>query len=187
MNELTQPTWAVAEPARFSIDDFMRFVDAGVFEGEKAELVDGEIVRMNSAMPLHKLYQYQAHDALKAALDEEGGWTVYMEYSVRLGSATLRDIDVAIAKPLRPVRVFPGASTVLLAVEIADSTRLKDLGGKLRDYAVAGIPHYWVVDIDRRCTHVMSEPGDEKYAKRDPIPFGEPLVVPGTDRTIVVA
>ena len=63
----------------------------------------------------------------------------------------------------------------------------RDLGAKASDYVRGGIPNYWVVDLVGSAVHVMSAPGEDGYATRTIIRFGEDLAVPGTDAVIVVA
>jgi Uma2 family endonuclease len=65
------------------------------------------------------------------------------------------------------------ASAVRLIVEVADSTLSDDLGEKLADYATAGLPEYWVVDVRGRQILQHSGPGNGTYAPREPTRFGE--------------
>ncbi|HEY0791506.1 MAG TPA: Uma2 family endonuclease [Chthoniobacterales bacterium] len=44
-------------------------------------------------------------------------------------------------------------------VEIADSTLRRDLGFKASLYERAGIPEYWVVDVQHACLHVFALTG----------------------------
>ena len=60
------------------------------------------------------------------------------------------------------------------------------MGQKRVAYAAAGIPHYWVVDGERRVVHVFADPVPGDYAEVSTVRFGAPLAVPGTDRTIVL-
>jgi Uma2 family endonuclease len=75
---------------------------------------------------------------------------------------------------------------ILLAVEIADSTLAHDISRKRQAYAVAGIRHYWVVDIAGQRVHCHSDPQDGDYATVTSIAFGDPVPVPGTAATITV-
>ena len=175
-------------PARFSVDEFMEFVATGVLDGTgKVELVEGVIVRMSPALLPHTIYQRKLFLDLDAVFDSAGrNRTAQFELSLRLNDATLRVADIAVLDVPPLERRFADASTVLLIVEIADTSRERDLESKREDYARAGIPHYWVVDIEKRLVHMMTTPLDGDYATRKPAAFGEPLPVPETDRTIVV-
>lgn len=65
--------------------------------------------------------------------------------------------DVAcIAGPLRGTAAHP--TTAALVVEVADSTLFYDITTKAELYATAGVPDYWVVDINGRQLHVFRDP-----------------------------
>ena len=51
----------------------------------------------------------------------------------------------------------------LLIIEVADSTLAYDRSTKLRFYADAGIPEYWVVDCVAEAVEVHREPGPDGY------------------------
>ncbi len=88
---------------------------------------------------------------------------------------------------LRPwmLKDAPSVYQLASAREVADTTLEQDLGRKLRDYATAGIPVYWVVDVNAQVVHVMTQPSGGDY-KRNVLRFGEPLNVPGTNTTVVI-
>jgi Uma2 family endonuclease len=50
-----------------------------------------------------------------------------------------------------------------LAVEVADSTLRMDLSKKAELYARAGIPDYWILDVQNRRMIVHREPAAGKY------------------------
>jgi Uma2 family endonuclease len=58
------------------------------------------------------------------------------------------------------------------------------MGPKRAAYAIAEVPHYWVVDVNRKETVVMSDPADGDYRVRQVVPFDALLAVPGTKRKI---
>ena len=48
-------------------------------------------------------------------------------------------------------------------------------------------PVYWVVDVNARVVHVMSDPQDGVYSRREVVRFDEPLAIPGSDAAIILA
>jgi Uma2 family endonuclease len=62
-----------------------------------------------------------------------------------------------------------------LLAEVSSSTLDTDLGRKLKLYAAAGVPEYWVVDVNQRLIHQMWHPGGEAYAERREVAFGQPI------------
>jgi Uma2 family endonuclease len=57
-------------------------------------------------------------------------------------------------------------SDVLLVIEVADTSSRYDRTVKLRLYARAGIPEYWVVDAKTRTLEVHRAPAGDQYAER---------------------
>ena len=55
------------------------------------------------------------------------------------------------------------AEDALLVIEVADSSLAYDRSTKLRLYAEAGIPEYWVVDCTAETVEVHRDPGPDGY------------------------
>lgn len=179
-----------ATPARFTADEFaelMRHPPISHWIG-KVELVEGEIVRMSPANIPHWSVLRSVFLQLNHVLVTVGTeWLVGPEPAVRLGDGTVRSPDVGVFRdPDMSGKVFAVAD-LFIAVEVADTSLAFDLGEKLRDYAGAGVPHYWVVDINNRRTLGMTAPDGECYTVTAVTAFGEPLTVPGTNATITIA
>jgi Uma2 family endonuclease len=62
---------------------------------------------------------------------------------------------------------------VALLVEVSDTTLDLDLGPKLRIYAEAGVPEYWVVDLNGGRLTRMWEPVGDGDLIRDETPLGQ--------------
>ena len=155
----------------------------------KVELVDGRIVRKPPPGTPHwntqRLIMLQLIDIFRAVGPE---WIVGTEGAVRLSTGTVRVADVVVlrAPDLRRRGALDRAE-LFLAVEIADTTLRNDLGPKLRDYAEARVPHYWVADLKTRETHLMSAPEGRAYLEHATIPFGAPIPVPGAGATTILS
>jgi Uma2 family endonuclease len=52
---------------------------------------------------------------------------------------------------------------VLLLIEVAEGSLAYDRSTKLRLYAEAGIPEYWVVDCAAETVEVYRDPGPDSY------------------------
>ncbi len=179
-------SFAVAEagPARFTTAEFLRMCESGAFDDMKVELVDGELERMPPPGNEHGRRQMSVGIRLSRVIEEE---FLRGEVGIDLGSDTVLGCDAAIlSKPVTGNRILqPGEVT--LAIEVAETTRARDMDMKRVKYARAGIPHYWVVDGERSVIHVWGEPVNGDYAQIATVRFGEPLAVPGTDKTIAIA
>ena len=174
---------------RFTADEFERMIGTGAFDDllGGVELVRGEIVRMNSKYLPHVGNQSELFLVLAQLLRFDHTLRVFVEPSIRLSDDTVREPDIAVfERQPRGVNLVP-AGAVRLAIEVADSTLGRDLGIKLEDYARAGVPRVWVVDVQGEVVHLCAEPGREGYAARRVIRFGEPIALaPLADAELVI-
>jgi Putative restriction endonuclease len=60
-------------------------------------------------------------------------------------------------------------------VSVHDQAVLDHLGPKRVDYAKAGLPEYWVLDVNARALHRSFDLREGNYANRDIIRAGEKL------------
>lgn len=151
--------------------------DAGVLEGERVELLEGEIVRMPPIGPWlatttpRLIRSLPAHDV------------VLYQGTLPAGPASVPDPDLFVlsstAQPARALGqrlVAWDPADVLLVVEVSDTSLSNDLTIKAAIYAAAGCPTYWVISPD--AVTVFSQPGSSGYAERAEFTAGDRLRVP---------
>lgn len=119
--------------------------------GMRLELAEGLLVMTPMPLPWHR----RASNRLAYRLDEQlpGHLTALAEVDVVVTEwpLTIRVPDVLVTRTEVYERNPPrlAAADVLLAVEIlSDGTRRVDRILKPAEYAEAGIPRYWIVDVD---------------------------------------
>jgi Uma2 family endonuclease len=142
-------------------DDYDRLVDAGVFEGEPIELLEGFLVQMSPEGPPHVFVIDRLTELLVSAL--AGRYLVRISHPLALGERSEPEPDVAVAHRGDYRRAHP--RTALLVIESASSSRRRDLGFKADLYARHGIPEYWVVDVDAGQVVVHTQPRPNGYAR----------------------
>jgi len=162
---------ALPAPRRWNVHEYYRMAEVGILrEGERVELIDGEIVKHAQVSPRHA-----ARTDCLAGLGIERFGSVArtrIQSPVRLSRTCEPEPDLAIVRPElergRSYRVdHPTAEDVLLIVEVADSSLQYDLGRKERMYARAGVPELWVLD----------QRGDRLVLHRAPTPRGYASIV----------
>ncbi len=154
-------------------EEVQGMIEAGIIRhGEPFELIGGDLVAM-AAKGNH-------HETLKVSLQNY------------LGKARAEDIRVASETPLRlgphdepepefivyPKGMKPGdvrGETVLLVVEIADSSLPVDHNVKAPLYARFGVREYWVINARRLVTTVYRDPGSSGYRSCVEVPGSELL------------
>jgi Uma2 family endonuclease len=87
------------------------------------------------------------------------GWIVRLQDPVTLsGSEPEPDIVVARGTFRDYARRHPGAADIALVIEVADATLAFDRTKKAAQYAAAGIPEYWIVNLLDRQIEVHRDP-----------------------------
>lgn len=119
-------------------------------ENPRRELVDGVVHMMATPTPWHQGAAHALRNALRRLRPAE--LRVNGEVEIRLGDELRRNPDVLVVRAagfdLRKPRVHP--AQVVLAVEVVShGSETTDRDVKPREYAAAGIEHYWRVEIDQ--------------------------------------
>jgi Uma2 family endonuclease len=131
---------------RWSRSEYDRMVEAGVFApGERAELIDGEVVAVTPQGSLHAAAVGLAEQALRAAFGPAHHVRVQMPLALDPSSEPEPDVAVVAGSP-RDYRDAHPASA-LLVVEVADTTLAHDRERKGSLYARAGVAEYWLVNL----------------------------------------
>jgi Uma2 family endonuclease len=175
---------------RFTAEEFLELsaVPPLAEVAGKLELVEGVIVHVGPAQTPHAFYQSQALLRLSNAFGDPNpdGWMPLVELTVRLNGYTVRDPDIAVVRNPAGKTGAGIPDDVLMLVEIAYTTLRTDLLQKCQNYARAGVPHYWVVDVEGREVHIMHRPHEDDYLDKIVVPFGREISVPETNRTIMI-
>jgi Uma2 family endonuclease len=146
---------------RFTVAEVEAMVAAGVMEeDERVELIGGELVPMSPKGNQHEVLKIALVDHWIRARPEN--CTVAQGTTFRLSEDTYLEPDVVIYPRASGIGGLTGAS-VLLVVEIADSSLSYDIGRKAALYASFGIREVWVIDAVRLTTRVFREPGADGY------------------------
>ena len=147
--------------------DCRALAEAGLLDGERFELIDGELIRKMPKSRLHSLVLLRLVACLRNIF---GQWHVEQEVSINL-SAVLDatnepEPDAIVLK--RPSADFPqdnpGPADILLVAEVSVTTREYDLGAKAALYASAGITEYWVLDLPESRIVLHRHPDGDRYS-----------------------
>ncbi|WP_375397365.1 Uma2 family endonuclease [uncultured Sphingomonas sp.] len=106
--------------------------------------------------------------------DRETPLHVATEQSVAILPHSEPQPDIILTTEPRGAGAIP-VDSVALVVEVSASTLRFDLEDKARMYAAAGVPEYWVADVNARIIHRLWTPKGETYAERREGAFGEPI------------
>lgn len=156
----------------------------GVLEGTHYELIEGELIDKMGKQHPHVSCTYLMATTLEAIF---GRASVITETPIDVATEdnprNEPEPDVVVFRqPFPKFDRRPCAADILLLVEVASSSLGQDLSTKAKLYARAGIPEYWVVDINESRMFVHRDPSVGRYETRFEIDAKgavEPLSKPG--------
>jgi Uma2 family endonuclease len=165
---LARRLWTVAE--------IEAMVEAGIIlEDERFELIEGEVVPMSP--------KGAKHEHIKISLNK--WWVKRLPDGIEIAPETTLRLDLN--GFLEPDFVFFRSNTkiadispktVLLAVEVADTSMRYDTGRKAQIYATHGVDMLWVIDAGTLRTHRFAKPSAEGYLERRVVEPNEVLDLP---------
>jgi len=144
---------------RFSVEDYHRLCEIGLLdEDAPVELLEGWIVPKMPHSPLHDATVHVVQKLLSRVLPPE--WEVRVQSAVvTVDSEPEPDIAVVRGPDSRYRDHHPSTGEILLIVEIADSSVLKDRR-KVALYSSIHVPEYWIVNLQDRSVEVREQPND---------------------------
>lgn len=165
-----------------TLDEYERMIDAGIFaEIFRLELIKGELVEL---MPLGI-----AHDSIVARVNRlftrlvgDNALVWPQGNSVGLPESNSRpQPDITLLRWRDDIYAGKRARSedVLLVVEVSDSTLPFDGKTKAAIYAEAGIPEYWIANLQSKVIEVYKDPSAGKYQRITKAKRGEILQLPG--------
>jgi len=149
---------------RFTVDEYHRMIEIGIVrEGERVELIRGELVQKMGIGPGHVgcvafLNQRLVLRLADRALLSPGGPIVILPDSEPEPDITLLERRDDFYR-----RGHPRPADVRLLIEVADSSRRFDRNVKRPLYAEAGIAEYWIVDLVDELVEVHRQPEGGVY------------------------
>lgn len=148
----------LAEPVtrRWTREEFHEMAERGWFNGQRAELLEGEIVVQSPQKPLHYTTTERAAETLRIGFGP--GFHVRMQGQLELGPHSEPEPDVAVVAGSREDYAAQHPRTAALLVEVSDTTLANDRQRKGSLYARAGIADYWIINLVNYQVEVYRNP-----------------------------
>ncbi len=152
--------------AKWTIDEYHHMIDAGILSSRKVELLKGEIVEMSPEGEPHAYCSHEAAEYVANLLGDRA--TIRQAKPITLPNNSEPEPDIAIVQRLgREYRKHhPYPENIFWLIEYANSSLEKDLETKSKIYAEAGIPEYWVVNLQKLHLVVFRKPVDGEYTTK---------------------
>lgn len=157
---------------RLSRREYDQMVAAGIFdEDERIELLEGMLVTMSP--------QGEPHARVIEWLTQR--MIVWLGFDFRV-RCQLPYAASESSEPEPDLAIFRGdhrtddhPSEALLIVEVSDSSIRKDRILKQRVYAKAGLPEYWIVNVQAKTVEVYTQPRGDAFISHQVFRVGDVL------------
>lgn len=163
---LSDPGLSPIKRHRITVTEVLEMAHAGFFDGKpRMELIEGDLFEMAPIGPPHASIVSDLVHRLNTSLPDTV--TVRVQSSLALSEHDLPEPDIALVRtrPDRYARAHPGPKDVLAVIEVSDTSLAYDRGAKAALYAAAGVPIYWIFDINARRVLAFSTPSSAGYAE----------------------
>lgn len=147
--------------------EYERLVEAGAFDNERVELLEGFLVEMSPQKASHASAIEVLAELLYSA--RQPGQKVRVQLPLALGDESEPEPDLCVVPAGDHRQRHP--SQALLVIEVAESSLAKDRR-KAALYARAGVPEYWLVDVGGQRVEVRSQPEGGAYLRQETVASG---------------
>lgn len=152
----------------FTVEDYYKMADAGIIKpDDRVELINGEIIRMSPIKSFHASVVDILVEQLILKVHHQA--IVRAQNPIQLDDLSEPEPDIVLAKQQanRYSQHHPRPTDILLIIEVADSSLNYDRGVKSALYAKAGIPEYWIMNLQEQQVEVYRTPQDDGYAEQE--------------------
>jgi Uma2 family endonuclease len=151
--------------------EFERLAEAGAFEDERVELLEGAIVEMSPHGAPHASAIMRLSKLLIRSVGDQA--EVRVQLSFAASEISEPEPDLAVVPPGAYLEAHP--ETAHLLIEVSASSLRMDRGLKSSIYARANVPELWIVNVDERCVERHTAPRDGAYTSVSIVRPGEVL------------
>jgi Uma2 family endonuclease len=169
---LPQPIAPELIPARITLEQYHRMVDAGVWDDCHVELLNGVVVEISPEGIPHASKRTNAQEHLAKVLGDRIQLRIGAPITLPNGSEP--EPDIAVVRRLEDgySTHHPYPEDIYWVIEYSSTSLDKDLGVKAEIYASEGISEYWVINLKQNVLIVFRDPVDGKYQFRQEFTSG---------------
>lgn len=143
--------------APLTVEKYHRMIDAGILDDDdRVELLEGVLVEMSPQGHRHAKFISRFTAVVVPVIGR--GSRVRIQLPLTLPPYGEPEPDIAIVTTDEDEAPDRHPNTALLIVEVASESIRKDRNVKARVYARAGIPEYWIADVDNQRIEVYTDP-----------------------------
>jgi Uma2 family endonuclease len=141
---------------KFSKAEYYRMAELGFFNGQRVELIDGEVILMSPQEAGHAMAVELVVRALEKAFGE--GYHVRDQKPLDFGEHYEPEPDAAVVEgsPRDYAQTHPKMAVLIVEVALSSVDYDRTVKGSL--YAKAGIQEFWLLNLKERRLEVFREP-----------------------------
>jgi Uma2 family endonuclease len=170
----------VLSTVKWSVEDYHQMIKTGLLDDRPVELLAGEIVAMSPEGEPHAFFSRTAGQYLTFVLGDRA--LVSPAKPITLPNGSEPEPDLAIVQPLgrEYLTHHPYPENIFWVIEYANSSLEKDATVKYHIYAEAGIPEYWLVNLQTGELIIYRQPSGREYGSKITLKDGaiSPLAFP---------
>jgi Uma2 family endonuclease len=148
-------------PKRWTKKEYYELVDRGAFQGQRIYLFRGEIIEFSRMGNPHAVCVTKANSVFFKLFPSES-YYLRVRLPFDAPGESVPEPDLAVCT-LQQAFVEPHPTTAVLVIEASDSSITHDRD-KALEYAAAGVPEYWIVDLSGRCVEIYRNPVPDSTA-----------------------
>ncbi|MEM9120289.1 MAG: Uma2 family endonuclease [Cyanobacteria bacterium P01_F01_bin.56] len=148
---------------KWTLERYHQAIDAGLFDDQAIELLQGDLVVMAPERELHAYYNSEVGDYLRALLGSRA--KIREAHPITLPNNSEPIPDLAIVQPPGAIYLehHPYPSDIFWLIEFSQATLTQDLTLKQAIYAEAEITEYWVVNLNAKELNIFRDLDKGRY------------------------
>lgn len=142
---------------KWTIAQYHKAIEAGIFDREPLELLNGDLILMPPEREPHAYYNDKAAEYLRQLLGSQAKVREGKPITLPNNSEPLPDIAIVAALEEVYLQHHPFPENIYWLIEFASATLSKDLREKKAIYEAAAIREYWVVNLIDSQLHIFRD------------------------------
>lgn len=152
----------------WTVNEYHQMLSAGILANdERVELLSGKILKMSPQEPPHSATTRRASRYLDRLLSNLADVRSQLPITLKPDSEPEPDIAIVRFDANEYADHHPSIEEIYWVIEVSDTTLRKDREQKASIYGKAGIPEYWILDVNAQQAYILREPNSDGYGFED--------------------
>ena len=174
------------EKRLLTIEEYHKMGEVGILEEKGLELIKGEIIKMSPVSKEHLGYVNHMSNLFMILLQGKAVISPQNPILIQNNSEPQPDISILKYRKDSYIGKYPTAEDAILVIEVALSTLMTDRELKAPLYAEAGIPEYWIINLEDQQIEAHRNPSENTYQIKEIAQKGDQLQIPGFDSYVEI-